>query len=588
MISAGKSKNLIFMFLFVWPFLGINFNKTLMKMSKVLLAISLALLVVGVNAQQSFNFSEQSVIERLTTDVYVLASDSLEGREAGTVGERKAADYLKLRMQEIGLKPLFNGSFFQEVPFSGELIAGNNNTLVFDKKELEFGKDFFALPNTGNAKVSAKMVYASFGLEGVEGFNNYEGLGNVAGKVVLLEYYSPEGFEEKIGVNAREALASKIDLAIKKGAAGIILGNSMAWRSDPRISLRMNVPREAIPIVYATAEVFETLRNKSGTEIKLATELEREMHVGLNVAGCWDNGAETTVVIGGHYDHLGFGGAGSRSPGEQVIHPGADDNASGTAGVLEAARFLVNSDLKKHNYIFIAFTAEEKGLIGSRFFTDSDAYDIGKVNYMLNFDMLGRLEDYTLALIGTGTTPSWDAAIDQAAPAHFNIRKSPGGLGGSDHTAFYMKNIPVLFFFTGIHDDYHRPGDTPDKVNYQGTYEIIEFAYDLMRVMEAEDRLAFTPTQTTDNRRRRSDGVTLGLMPDHAYDAVGLKIQAVIEDRPAHKAGIQNGDVIIRIDDEEIREIQTYMRALGNLQSGRTAQITVKRGEQEITFEVQL
>lgn len=559
-----------------------------MKIIKFFLSLALAISVTFAFGQRSFDFSKQSVIERLTTDVYVLASDSLEGREAGTVGERKAADYLKLRMQEIGLKPMFNGSFFQDVPFSGALTPGNNNYLVLGKNEFEFGNDFLAMPNTGNASATAPMVYASFGLEDVEGINNYQDLGNVAGKVILLEYYSPEGLEEKLGINAWQALASKIELAIKKGAAGIIFGNSLAWRSDPRISLRMNVPREGIPIVFATAGVFETLRNNPGAEIKLATELEREMHVGINVAGYWDNGAETTVVIGGHYDHLGFGGAGSRSPGEQVIHPGADDNASGTAGVLEAARFLVNSDLKKHNYIFMAFTAEEKGLIGSRYFADGDTYDMGKVNYMLNFDMLGRLDDYNLSLIGTGTTPSWDAAIDQAAPAHFNIRKSPGGLGGSDHTSFYRKNIPVLFFFTGIHDDYHRPGDTPDKVNYQGTYEILEFSYDLMRVLEAEDRLAFTPTQAIDSQRRRAGGVTLGLMPDHAYDAVGLKIQAVIEDRPAHKAGIQNGDVIIRIDDEEIREIQTYMRALGNLQAGRIAQITVKRGEQELTFEVQL
>jgi C-terminal processing protease CtpA/Prc len=182
----------------------------------------------------------------------------------------------------------------------------------------------------------------------------------------------------------------------------------------------------------------------------------------------------------------------------------------------------------------------------------------------------------------------WEDLIDRAAPEHFNIRKSSGGLGGSDHTAFYLKDIPVLFFFTGIHDDYHRPGDTPDKVNYKGTQEILNFAYDLMRLIENEDRLAFTPTQTTDSRRRRSDGVTLGLMPDHAYEAQGLRIQALIDDRPAQKAGIQNGDVIVRIDNDEIKEIQSYMRALENLQAGRTTSITVKRGEQELTFEVQL
>jgi aminopeptidase YwaD len=559
-----------------------------MRIVKLFLVLTLVVSVQVLYGQKAFDFSDQSVIERLQKDIYTLASDSMEGREAGTIGELRAANYLKARMQEVGLKPVFNGSYFQEVPFTGEFIAGPNNYLIIDGKEYKFEQDFFAMPNTGNAAANAPTVYAGFGLEGVEGFDNYKDLGSVAGKVVVLEYFSPEGLEEKLGINARDAMASKIELAIKKGAVGIILVNSLSWRSDPRISLRMNVPRENIPVVFGSVDIYRQVIDQPGVEVYFSTQLEREMHTGINVAGYLDNNAPTTVVIGGHYDHLGFGGSGSRSPGEHAIHPGADDNASGTAGVLEAARYLVNSGLKKHNYIFIAFTAEEKGLLGSRYFADSDAYDMGKVNYMFNFDMLGRLNDYSLALIGTGTTPVWDAAIDQAAPAHFNIRKSPGGLGGSDHTAFYMKNIPVLFFFTGIHDDYHRPGDTPDKVNYQGTLEILKFSYDLMKLLEEEDRLAFSPTQSTDSRRRRSDGVTLGIMPDHAYEAVGLKIQAVIEDRPAQKAGIHNGDVIIRIDEEEISEIQTYMRALGNLQAGRTAQITVKRGEEVLTFEVQL
>jgi aminopeptidase YwaD len=559
-----------------------------MRIVKLFLVFTLVVSVQVLYGQKAFDFSDHSVIERLQKDIYILASDSMEGREAGTIGELRAANYLKARMQEIGLKPMFNGSYFQEVPFPGEFIAGPDNYLIIDGKEYKYEQDFFAMPNTGNAAANAPTVYAGFGLEGVEGFDNYKDLGSVAGKVVVLEYFSPEGLEEKLGINARDAMASKIELAKKKGAVGIILVNSLSWRSDPRISLRMNVPRENIPVVFASMDVYRQVIDQPGVEVYFSTQLEREMHTGINVAGYLDNNAPTTVVIGGHYDHLGFGGSGSRSPGEHAIHPGADDNASGTAGVLEAARYLLNSGLKKHNYIFIAFSAEEKGLLGSRFFADSDAYDMGKVNYMFNFDMLGRLNDYSLALIGTGTTPVWDAAIDQAAPAHFNIRKSPGGLGGSDHTAFYMKNIPVLFFFTGIHDDYHRPGDTPDKVNYQGTLEILNFSYDLMKLLEEEDRLAFTPTQSTDSRRRRSDGVTLGIMPDHAYEAVGLKIQAVIEDRPAQKAGIHNGDVIIRIDEEEIREIQTYMRALGNLQAGRTAQITVKRGEEVLTFEVQL
>ncbi|MEE4177938.1 MAG: M20/M25/M40 family metallo-hydrolase [Bacteroides sp.] len=559
-----------------------------MRILKSIFTLLMVFALQGAFGQQAFDFSDEGVLERLKKDINTLADERMEGREAGTPGERMAAEYIAMRMREAGLKPMINGSFFQEVPFPGDFIEGPDNYLVIEGVTFTFNEDFFALPNTGNAAVNAPAVYASFGLEGVEGIDNYKDLGSIEGRVVVLEYYSPEGLNEKLGISAREALAQKLELAVKKGAAGIILVNTLSWQSDPRISLRMDVPREAIPVVYGSERVKDAILAAAGVEVLLSTELEREMHTGYNVAGYWDNGAPTTVVIGGHFDHLGYGGSGSRSPGEHVIHPGADDNASGTAGMLEAARYLVQSDLKKHNYVFIAFTAEEKGLIGSRYFAESDAYDMSKVNYMLNFDMLGRLTDYNLSLIGTGTTPSWETVIDRVAPEHFNIRKSPGGLGGSDHTAFYLKDIPVLFFFTGIHDDYHRPGDTPEKVNYQGTLEIMKFTYDLMRVLEEEERLAFTPTQSNDTRRRRTEGVTLGLMPDHVYSGEGLKIQAVIDDRPAQKAGIANGDVVIRIDEEEIREIQTYMRALGNLKAGSKAMITVKRGEEEMTFEVQL
>ncbi|MDX9941255.1 MAG: M20/M25/M40 family metallo-hydrolase [Bacteroidales bacterium] len=559
-----------------------------MRILKSIFTLLMVFLLQGSFGQSNFDFSDERVLERLKKDIYTLADERMEGREAGTPGERLAAEYIANQMLEAGLKPIFNESYFQEVPFPGAFVEGPDNFLVIDGVTYTFNEDFFALPNTGNAVVNAPAVFAGFGLEGVEGIDNYGGLGSVAGRVVVLDYYSPEGLNERLDITTREALAQKIELAVKKGAAGIILVNTLSWQSDPRISLGMEVPREGIPVVFGTERVRDVLLAKADVEVLLSTELERPMYTGYNVAGYWDNGAPTTVIIGGHYDHLGYGGSGSRSPGEHALHPGADDNASGTAGVLEAARYLVQSDLKKHNYIFIAFTAEEKGLIGSRYFADSEAYDMGKVNYMFNFDMLGRLTDNKLSLIGTGTTPIWEAAIDHVAPGHFNIRKSPGGLGGSDHTAFYLKNIPVLFFFTGIHDDYHRPGDTPDKVNYQGTLEIMKFTYDLMRELETEDRLAFTPTQSSDTRRRRTEGVTLGLMPDHVYTGEGLKIQAVMDDRPAQKAGIANGDVIIRINDDEVSEIQTYMRALGNLKGGSKAMITVKRGEEVMTFQVQL
>ncbi|MFO7978667.1 MAG: M20/M25/M40 family metallo-hydrolase [Bacteroidales bacterium] len=559
-----------------------------MKNLKYLFVLALVLVLQTGYSQQTYDFSSDSVIGRLRQDVYALASDEMQGREAGTEGERLAAAYITERMQEIGLQPMFGESFLQELTFQGPWMLAPGNFVTIDGRVFHPREDFQVLVITADAEAQGQGVYLGRGMAGFMGTDDYQDHQDLEGKIFFIEYLLSEELERESGMNQLQIAARKLQDAADHGAAAVVFVNTLEDREDPRLSMRGNYPRMDIPVVFARHNVLEAFKNNPEAPVMINTHLERQTFTAVNVAGYWDNQAETTVIIGGHYDHLGWGTSGSRSPGEQAIHYGADDNASGTAGVLEAARYLVNSDLTSNNYIFIGFTAEEKGLIGSRYFADSDAYDMSKVNYMFNYDMIGRLEDYSMSLIGTGTSPTWDELIDTTVPEQFNIRKSPGGLGGSDHSAFYGKNIPVIFFFTGIHDDYHRPTDTPDKVNYQGASEILGFSMEMIAQLDQADRLEFTPTPVAQNRRQRASGPTLGLMPDHAFQGQGLKVQAVVEDRPAQKAGIRAGDVITSINEKPVQEIYSYMQALEGLQTGQTVQVTVIREEQEMQLEVSL
>jgi aminopeptidase YwaD len=555
----------------------------------VILLIAL-LPLQGVFAQSSFSFSPEAIEDRLRTDVYTLASDEMEGRESGTPGEEKAARYIKSRFQEAGLSPLFGDSFIQTFEFSGRLELGEDNFLVIGEDGFTVEEDFFVLSNSESTRVYSQAVYVGHGMQ-TDMHNDYYGLEGLDDKIFFMEFYLPEDLDERGTPLPMDMLANKIETAIEKGAAAIVFVNTQSWRNDPPLRLGRARETAGIPIMFAQDEVLEFWQQHAQDEyVFLSADLRSETYTSMNVAGYWNNNAEQTVVIGGHFDHLGYGSSGSRSPGSGEIHPGADDNASGTAGVMEAARYLIRSDLSSNNYIFIAFGAEEKGLLGSRHFTNSDAYDMERINYMLNFDMIGRLEDGNFTLYGTGTSPHWESTIDNNTPDGFNIRKSASGMGGSDHTSFYLKDIPVLFFFTGIHNDYHRPTDTPDKINYQGMREIISFSYDMIAELDQKDRLAFstTPVERRGQQQRRGTGATLGVMPDHAWEGEGVKIMGIVDNRPAQRAGLMQGDVIVSINEESVPDIQEYMRIMNTLQSGQKVMINLMRGDDVVEMEVEL
>ena len=302
---------------------------------------------------------------------------------------------------------------------------------------------------------------------------------------------------------------------------------------------------------------------------------------GRNVLGYFDNGAENTVIIGAHYDHLGYGGEGSLFRGdEKAIHNGADDNASGVAVMLDlAAKIALDPiNFKNNNYLFMAFSGEEMGLLGSNYFVKNATVDTKTVNYMINMDMVGRLKaDSTLAIYGTGTSPIFKQVIN-AHNKGFKIVENESGVGPSDHTSFYLTDIPVLHFFTGQHEDYHKPSDDSDKLNYEGMTMISEYIFEIIKDLDDDQKLAFRNTKNESEETPRFK-VGLGVVPDYLYDGEGMRIDGTREDTPAFAAGLQKGDVVTKLGDSAVTDMMSYMRALSVFDKGDETTITVTRGE---------
>ncbi len=306
---------------------------------------------------------------------------------------------------------------------------------------------------------------------------------------------------------------------------------------------------------------------------------------GTNVIGYIDNNKETTVVIGAHYDHLGYGGAGSLYREGKAIHNGADDNASGVAVVMDLASKLAEGADPGNNYLFIAFSGEELGLLGSNYFVKNATISKEEMNYMVNFDMVGRLnEEKSLAINGTGTSPQWENSLNET-PNNFKLVMKASGVGPSDHTSFYLNDIPVLHFFTGQHDDYHKPSDDSNTLNYEGIEAISNYVFNVITAVDDDGKLAFAKTKDESQSAPRFK-VTLGVVPDYLYAEKGMRIDGVTEDKPAANAGLKKGDVVVKLGDHEIEDMMGYMKALSKFEKGQTVKVTVKRGEETVTADL--
>ncbi|MEQ9405855.1 MAG: M28 family peptidase [Cyclobacteriaceae bacterium] len=307
---------------------------------------------------------------------------------------------------------------------------------------------------------------------------------------------------------------------------------------------------------------------------------------GYNVLGMIDNPGDELIVIGAHYDHLGLGGVSSLHRGEESIHNGADDNASGVAAMMHLARTLSGKKLNR-DVLFIGMSGEEKGLWGSNYYVKNPTIDLSKVNFMINMDMVGRLDmDKGLAANGTGTSPVWNWMLDNSNSDSLKIIKSESGTGPSDHTSFYLQDIPVLHFFTGQHEDYHKPGDDADKINEDGILLVASLIERIVVDLDDEEKIEFTKTkdESQDNPRFT---VAMGVIPDYLFDGKGMRIDGVSEDKPAQKAGLQKGDVVVQLGDSTITDMMSYMRALSTFKKGDATSVVIDRNGEQIRYEIE-
>lgn len=314
-----------------------------------------------------------------------------------------------------------------------------------------------------------------------------------------------------------------------------------------------------------------------------------EMRSSANVAGFLDNEAKYTIVIGAHYDHLGLGHDRNSLDANPTgkIHNGADDNASGTTGVIELARWLSSNGKKEpFNFEFLCFSGEELGLIGSKKWCENPDIPLDKINYMINMDMIGRLNDSTNRLIvyGVGTSPAFVPLLDSVNTG-LSLKTDSSGVGPSDQTSFYLKDIPVLHFFTGQHADYHKPTDDAEKINANGEAKVLEFISRFIESTYRYPKMSFTRTRSPESAKV-SFKVTLGIMPDYAFEGAGLRIDGVSENRPAAMAGLEKGDIIMKLGEYEIKDIHAYMKALSKFSKGQSTSVEVMRNQELKRFTV--
>ncbi len=309
--------------------------------------------------------------------------------------------------------------------------------------------------------------------------------------------------------------------------------------------------------------------------------------IGHNVIGYVDNGAKHTIVLGAHYDHLGYGeDHNSLWTGKPEIFNGADDNASGTTLIIELARWVQSSKLKNNNYLFICFSGEELGLFGSKYFVQNPTISLSSINYMINCDMVGRLNENTniVTIGGYGTSPEWGKILPQKTKS-LNVKFDSSGIGPSDHTSFYLENIPVLFFFTGTHSDYHKPTDDADKINYIGAHRVMQYIQNILEKTNQIEKIAFAKTREPQMGNAHFT-VSLGFMPDYTFSGTGVKMDAIIDGKIAQKAGMKAGDVVIKLGDYNVTDVNNYMTALSKFKKRDATKVFVMRGKDELSFEI--
>jgi Zn-dependent M28 family amino/carboxypeptidase len=542
-------------------------------------AIAFFLFASAGTEAQKLRKSDKLIVDNLKKHIEYLADDKLEGRRTGTHGEELAMDYIIGQFKENGISPKGTENYPQSFDVNDGKQIGPSAYFSVNNNSLEAGKDYFPFPFSPDKVIDAAPAIAI----------------QEADMPWFVDLSEPlEENKNNPHFDLEEYIRTNSKKAADRGATAVILYNSSSLADSLAFNPKDKSEKLSIPVIYVLKYAAKKyFSDKTATlKIKLRTDIGEKKRIGHNVIGYIDNGASTTVILGAHFDHLGYGedGTSMLRTGERLIHNGADDNASGTAALIELARILKTSKAKNNNYLFIAFSGEELGLFGSKYFTEHPTVELTTVNYMINMDMVGRLNDSTkvLSVGGYGTSPQWATVIKkEGKKTPFIIKIDSSGTGPSDHTSFYRKDIPVLFFFTGQHKDYHRPTDDADKINYIGELKVINYITTIITSLNNQhEKLTFLKTRETQTGNTALR-VTLGIMPDYTYDGTGLRADGVTEGRPAFKAGIQAGDIIIQLGDYTVNSMDTYMQALNKFKKGDKTKVKYKRGNETLESTVE-
>ena len=552
--------------------------------------------------------------KELQDHINYLASDELEGRMTGTPKLSEAAEFLKNEFKSYGLEPLFNGGYFQEFPFMEKLELGKN-VLTISGKSCELSKEFIPLGFTDNNVVQGNIVFAGYGISAKDlDYDDYTNV-DVKDKIVVVFRNHPDMKTPHSKFDQYSSLRYKTTTARDKGAAGIIFINTKDSKEDALVDLKyddaakitgissVSVKRanlNFLPLTDLQNQIDSTLKSKSflidpPVNVSLTTEVKEVKGTSVNVGGIIKAANNKFpgeyLVIGAHFDHLGWGGQNSLYMGEPAIHNGADDNASGTSGLLELAeKFSSIKDKLDRDIVFISFSGEELGLLGSSFVVNNFPLPIENDIAMINMDMIGRLNDKNdLIVYGTGTSSKWKNILDDKNEYDFTLTFNDEGFGPSDHSSFYGKKIPVLFFFTGTHSDYHKPSDDADKINGSGEEKVVKYVFDVaLAIANSATRPDYISVERKDTGTMTGTKVYVGTVPDFAGEVDGYKLGGVTDGSPAAKAGLQAGDIIINFGDKKISNIYDFTYALGDHVPGDKVNVIVKRGEEELTVEIEL
>ena len=564
-------------------------------------------------------------VKELQSEIKYLSSDELKGRMTGSEGDSLAAEYIKKELSSYGLIPL-SGDGLERFKVTDKMIYGKDNLLSLNGTSYSAEKDFAPLAISENSSLKAEVAFAGYGFsinnDSVK-WDDYKGL-DVKNKWVMLLRADPE----PDNINSKYATFSgdrnKAMLAKDMGSAGVLLVSGQTFdNSDNLDPLTKGDFSVGIPVFRIKRNVADAILSKSKQPIN---DLEKKLNTDRKPSSFF---TETNVdgkseiiqtmvgtrnivmllpgedvklkdeymIFGGHFDHLGMGGPGSSSTAVDTIgvHHGADDNASGVALMMElAGKFAGTKNSHKRSLIFMAFAGEEEGLLGSKYFTENSGMNLSKVDLMVNFDMVGRLKETKyLQIGGVGTA---DRLQEQAvALADTNILKltfTEEGSGPSDHSAFYSKNIPVLYFTSGAHDDYHKPSDTWDKINYPGMVNIADLVFKMTsELANNPEKLQFKEAgpKVDSNRPSRRRGLTLGIMPDVTGSIKnGLKAEAVTPGKPGALGGMKKGDIIISIEGKPVNNIQDYMFRMSQLKAGQRITVEVLRENKKEVLLIQL